>query len=243
MGYRRLLSKPLIKALAILTFGFSVFMVQASKAQSEWLTWGHDPERTGSNPDEKILNKDNVSHLEVKWTAQIPTAPKESVLSTMTAPVVGIVNTPQGPASRVFVVGSDNTVFAIDAATGKVVWQRANPNPLKEPQQGDYRCPNTQNATPVIDKEAGIIYVSTSDGMLRGFSLVDGEDRIPPTKFTDPFARNWSLNLIDGIIYSPTARGCLGMQSHFTALDLNDRHPLEYYSNTGITSGAWGRGG
>ena len=62
---------------------------------------------------------------------------------------------------------------------------------------------------PVIDKEAGIIYVSTSDGKLRGFSLLDGEDRIPPTNFTDPFARNWSLNLIDGVIYSPTARGCL----------------------------------
>jgi hypothetical protein len=68
---------------------------------------------------------------------------------------------------------------------------------------------------------------------------------MPATNFTDPFARNWSLNLIDGVIYSPTARGCLGMQSHFTALDLKDpaHRPLEYYTNTGITSGAWGRGG
>src|SRR5713226_5091067 len=74
---------------------------------NEWLTWGHDPERTGSNPDEKILNKDNISQLEVKWTAQISTAPKEYILSTMTAPVVATVNTPQGPAARVFVVGSD----------------------------------------------------------------------------------------------------------------------------------------
>src|SRR5215831_15560534 len=114
MGYRRLLSKPLIKALAILTFGFSVFMVQAARAQSEWLTWGHDPERTGSNPDETILNKDNVSQLEVKWTAQISTPSKDYVLSTMTAPVVALVDTPQGPVMRVFVVGSDNTVTAID---------------------------------------------------------------------------------------------------------------------------------
>src|SRR6202167_3378893 len=152
-------------------------------AQNEWLTWGHDPERSGSNPDEKILNKDNVSRLEVKWMAQISTAPKEYILSTMTAPVVATVNTPQGPATRVFVVGSDNTVFAIDAATGKIAWQKASPNPLKEPKAGDYRCPNTQNATPAIDKESGIIYVSTSDGKLRGMSLLDGEDRIPPTNF------------------------------------------------------------
>ena len=242
MGARRFISKPVVKAL----FGSMFFLVSGlAHADTEWLTWGHDPQRTGSNPDEKILNKENVSQLEVKWVAQISTAPKDYILSTMTAPVIATVNTPRGPASRLFVVGSDNTVFAIDAATGKIVWQKANPNPLKEPKQGDYRCPNSQNATPVIDKDAGIIYVSTNDGKLRGFSLLDGAERMPPTNFTDPFARNWSLNLIDGVIYSPTARGCLNMQSHFTALDLKDpvRHPLEYYTNTGITSGAWGRGG
>src|SRR5216684_388332 len=144
----------------IAAISFAFLLPSLATAQNEWLTWGHDPERTGSNPDEKILNKDNVAQLEVKWTAQISTAPKEYILSTMTAPVVATVNTPQGPAARVFVVGSNNTVFAIDAATGKIVWQKANPNTLKEPTKGDYRCPNTQNATPVIDKEAGIVNVS-----------------------------------------------------------------------------------
>ena len=242
MRARRFLSKPLVKALA----GAMFFLLPGlANADNEWLTWGHDPERTGSNPDENILNKDNVSRLEVKWIAQISTAPKGYILSTMTAPLVATVQTPHGPAARLFVVGSDNTVFAIDAASGKIVWQKANTNPMKEPKQGDYRCPNSQNATPVIDKETGTLYVSTNDGKLRGFSLVDGAGRMAPTNFTDPFARNWSLNLIDGVIYSPTARGCLNMQSHFTALDLKDPapHALEYYTNTGITSGAWGRGG
>ena len=175
MCARRFISKSLVNALV----GSMFFLLPGlANADNEWLTWGHDPERTGSNPDENILNKDNVSQLEVKWIAQISTAPKGYILSTMTAPVIATVNTPQGPAARVFVVGSDNTVFAIDAATGKIVWQKANPNTMKEPKQGDYRCPNSQNATPVIDKEAGIIYVSTNDGKLRGFSLLDGADRI-----------------------------------------------------------------
>src|SRR5579864_1178996 len=231
MGPRRLTAKPVVKALTGLTF---LLVSGLAQADTEWLTWGHDLQRTGSNPDEKILNKNNVSELAVKWIAQISTAPKDYILSTMTAPVIATVNTPRGPAQRLFVVGSDNTVFAIDAATGKIVWQKANPNPLKEPKKGDYRCPNSQNATPVIDKEAGIIYVSTNDGKLRGFSLLDGAERIPPTSFTDPFARNWSLNLIDGVVYSPTARGCLNMQSHFTLMDLKDPypHPMEYYTNT-----------
>lgn len=232
MGARRFISKPVVNALV----GSMFFLVSGlACADTEWLTWGHDPQRTGSNPDEKILNKGNVSQLEVKWVAQISTVPKDYILSTMTAPVIATVNTPQGPVVRVFVVGSDNTVFAVDAATGKIAWRKANTNSMLEPKHGDYRCPNSQNATPVIDKESGIIYVSTNDGRLRGFNLLDGADRIAPTSFTDPFARNWSLNLIDGVIYSPTARGCLNMQSHFTALDLKDpvRHPLEYYTNTG----------
>src|SRR6202165_3203571 len=156
MGVRRFISKPLVKAFG---FGVSLMFFLApgrATAQNEWLTWGHDPERTGSNPDEKILNKDNVSQLEVKWVAQISTPPQGYVLSTMTAPIVAIVNTPQGPVKRVFVVGSDNTLFAIDAATGKIAWQKPNPNSMKEPKKGDYRCPNTQNATRAIDTEPGI---------------------------------------------------------------------------------------
>src|SRR5579872_1170397 len=97
----------------VITISFVFLLLPGlATAQDEWLTWGHDPERTGSNPDEKILSKDNVSQLEVKWTAQISTPSKDYVLSTMTAPVVAMVNTPQGPVRRVFVVGSDNTVFA-----------------------------------------------------------------------------------------------------------------------------------
>src|ERR1700686_4182856 len=97
MGGCRFISKPLVKAFGFvvsLTFFLAPPLVTA---QSEWLTWGHDPERTGSNPDEKILNKDNVSQLEVKWTAQISTAPKEYILSTMTAPVVATGNTQKAP--------------------------------------------------------------------------------------------------------------------------------------------------
>src|SRR5579863_7761564 len=97
MRGRPFISKPLVKGPA---FGvcLALFLVPGiAAAQNEWLTWGHDPERSGSYPDEKILNKDNVSRLEVLWTAQIATAPKEYILSTMTAPLVATVNTPQGP--------------------------------------------------------------------------------------------------------------------------------------------------
>jgi hypothetical protein len=68
---------------------------------------------------------------------------------------------------------------------------------------------------------------------------------MPPVEFTTPFARNWSLNLIDGVIYSSSARGCGGAMAHFTALDLKDpgKRRVEYFTSNGRPGGAWGRGG
>jgi len=232
-----------VSAVAI---GLLFFVLpRLAAAQDEWLTWGYDQQRSGWNQSETVLSKDNVSRLELKWKSQLSTAPAELVLSTLTAPLVATVQGPQGPSTRVFVVGSDNTVYAIDSETGEVAWQKRFPNTLPPKERTTYQCSNTQNATPVIDKDAGIIYVSTSDGKLRGLSLANGEERMPAVNFTSPFSRNWSLNLIDGVLYSPTGRGCGGVMAHFIALDLRDpaRHVVEYYTSGGRPAGAWGRGG
>jgi len=252
----RLISRPFLTALGlalVLCLSSATDFAVAPEsvaATNDWLTWGYDQERTLWNRAETVLNKDNVGQLTLKWKTQIPTTPREVVLSTLTAPLVATVNTPQGPVTRVFTVGSDNTVYGVDAKTGSIVWQRPFPNNgtphdllSGRPVAPDYRCPGTQNATPVIDKDAGIIYVSTSDGKLRGLSVVNGEERMAAVDFTEPFARNWSLNLIDGVIYSPTARGCFSILSRFTAYDLKTGRRQEFYSGPGTTAGAWGRGG
>ena len=240
-----MISKRTLERFGLCT-GLALCLAPAfAGSQSEWLTWGYDQERTGWNRAETVLNKDNVSHLELEWKVQLSTPPREVALSTMTAPLVALVRGPQGPRTFVFVVGSDNTVYAIDSETAKVAWQKEFPNTLTAASGATWLCSNTQNATPVIDQDAGIIYISTSDGKLRGLSIKDGEERLPPTEFTTPFARNWSLNLIDGVIYSPSGRGCGGTLAHFTALDLKDpaRRRVEFYTSTGRPAGAWGRGG
>jgi outer membrane protein assembly factor BamB len=212
----------------------------------DWLTWGADPERTGWAKGETTLSKDNVSRLQLQWKAQLDTAPSEVVLSTLTAPVVvESVRTSQGPKDLVFVVGAKDTIYALDAGAGQVVWQKRFPNNLPPKVPADWLCPNAQNATPVIDKQSGIIYVLTSDGKLRGLSVANGEDRLPPTDFAPPYSRNWSLNLIDGVIYTAIARGCGGAIANFAAMDVKDpaRPQVHYYTSTGRPGGAWGRGG
>ena len=183
------------------------------------------------------------SGLTMLWSSQVPIVPKEVALSTLTAPLVvqGV-----GGKTLVFVVSMDDAVFALDADTGKLVWQQKFPNTLTAPRAATWLCPNTQNATPVIDKQKGIIYFATSDGKLRGLSLTDGASRLTPTDFVTPFSRNWSLNLIDDVIYSPTARGCADAISNVSAMDVSDpMHPRlsRLYTNNGKPAGAWGRGG
>ena len=234
---------PRLPGAALLLFPV---LVWAQAASQDWLTWGYDPERTGWARNETILNRDNVGGLQVKWTAQLDVKPDVVVLSTATAPLVAEgVRTPQGAKDLVFVVDSADTVYALDAATGKAVWQKKFPNTIPPKQPPTYLCPNTQNATPVIDKAKGVIYVLTSDGKLRGLSLADGEDRLPPTTFVTPHARTYGLNLFDGVVYTPVARGCGGSISNFAAMDLSDpeRPRSHFYTSIGRPAGAWGRGG
>jgi outer membrane protein assembly factor BamB len=236
-------------ALALVVLALLSF-VQPPAPASDWLTWGYDQERSGWNSAETTLSKENVSGLVLQWSAQLPVAPREIALSTLTAPLVveGVTISQASPGRRtlVFVVGSDDTVFAIDADTGKIVWQKAFPNTLTPPQTATWLCSNTQNATPVIDKQKGTIYLNTSDGKLRALSLSTGDELMMPADFVTPFARNWSLNLIDDVIYSPTARGCGGAIANVSAMDVSnpaDWRRSRLYTSGGRPAGAWGRGG
>src|SRR5439155_2888928 len=69
-------------------------------------------------------------------------------------------------------------------------------------------CTNTSTATPVIDKGKGLVYLISSDGRLHGLSLGTGEEELQPVEFVPPFSRNWSLNLVNGVLYTTVGRGC-----------------------------------
>ena len=86
--------------------------------------FGADPQRTGWAVHETMLNRNNVGTLELKWKIRLDNAPKE--LTSLTAPIVvdQSQNHPQGIKEYVVVAGSSDTIFAIDADTGKLVWQQ-----------------------------------------------------------------------------------------------------------------------
>ncbi len=228
-------------------------MALAQPAANDWPSFGYDQQRSGWNTAETALSPANVGHLKLLWSAQLSTPPADTALSTLTSPLVAAgVDTPQGRKNLVFIVGIDDTIFAIDADAGAVVWQKSFPNPAKPLRPATTNCANTEQATPVIDRQAGVIYFTTSDGKLRGLSLASGEEKLTPISFVAPFSRNWSLNLVNNVIYTAAGRGCGGDAAQaiepgsVSAMDISDpAHPQlsRFLTGRGRPAGPWGRGG
>jgi outer membrane protein assembly factor BamB len=220
----------------------------------DWTTWGYDQERSAWNRGETTLAKNNVGRLGVQWSAQLSTPPTDTALSTLTAPlIVQGVNTLQGRKNLLFTLGADDTLYALDADTGRRLWQKTYPGTATAVRPATWLCSNTANDTPVIDKARNIIFFITGDGKLHGANLADGADRMPATDMVMPFARAWSLNLIDGVVYTGNARSCGEVPGEQPTLARPAAPPAQATSGSVATTGpangavavgaAGGRGG
>jgi outer membrane protein assembly factor BamB len=139
--------------------------IEPGPAVPDWLQYNYDQQRTGWNRGETQLSPKTVGRLRPLWNTQLTDKAKALVLSTLTAPVVaGGVTTPDGTKDLVFSIGMDDVLSAVDAGTGKIVWQKSFPNGIKPLRPAVISCSNTEQATPAIDKAKGVIYFTTSDG-------------------------------------------------------------------------------
>lgn len=217
---------------------------------ADWLTFAHDPQRTGWAAEESALNSKTAPNLTLLWKAK---ADNDSYsLWALTAPVaVENVPTAKGIKTLVYVAGISGKVFALEADTGEVIWTYNIKNFIESQKnvyvfQGTFLCPNGITATPVIDRSTEILYVLGPDGMLYGLDLGSGRVRYGPVQFVPPFSKAWSLNLAGGKIYTTLSQGCGNGFSGFYSIDIRDRHhPVVdqgLLSNTN-TAGIWGRGG
>ena len=130
----------------------------------------------------------------------------------------GKVLTAQGHKDIVVVAGGADTVDAVDIDTGKMLWHKQFTQEGKPKQASRWLCPNALTATPVIQfggvsaRDRTVLAIS-ADGKLHALNIVNGEDRIPPVEFVPPFSKNWSLNLVDNVLYTATSQGCNGAKS------------------------------
>ncbi|HEY2380535.1 MAG TPA: hypothetical protein VGK48_05065 [Terriglobia bacterium] len=111
-----------------------LYLAQSGPVSHDWLTWGGYPDRSGWARDETLLSKDNVAKMEMKWMAQLDNPSSDTVLSALTAPLVADnIPTAQGRKNLIYVVGSADIVYALDEASGAVVWQKKFPNTFTTP--------------------------------------------------------------------------------------------------------------
>jgi outer membrane protein assembly factor BamB len=238
-------------------------LAHAQRAPQEWLTWGGDIERTGWNRAESALSKKTVGQLTLKWKKQIdtqvPPIEIQSGASMLTGPLVAQgVRTGRGTRTLVYTLSSSNTLAALDAATGEIVWQRKIETIVEPANPATWLCTNTSTATPVIDKATSTIYMISADGRLYGLDLATGERKMA-AEFVPPYSRNWSLNLVAGFLYTTAGRGCgngaggdegagrraPAVAAHMLAMDLNNpAHPVtRFFTSPGRPNGAWTRAG
>jgi hypothetical protein len=258
----------LVGAIAVATL---VLHAQGNRSR-EWLTWGGDSERTGWSRNETTLSKQTVGRLGLKWKAQVDKEVSieiESGNSMLTAPLLAQgIRTPQGSKAVLYTLSASNTLAALDAATGESIWRRTFDNTTEPRTAPNWICTNTSTATPVVDKTRGILYMLAADGRLHGVDLGTGQAKlIPPPQFVTPFSRNWSLNLVDGVLYTTVGRGCGNgpvpgapapaegtlregvapppVAAHMIAMDIsNPSYPItRLFTSTARPNGAWNRAG
>ena len=225
-----------------------ILLVSLSASGADWLTFGGDAQRTGWARTEDAISKENAKSMGVLWKVKLDNVSKE--LNSLTAAiVVENVFTTRGVKDIVIVAGSSDNVYAIDAEAGTVLWKKTFSVEGKPKSPPGWLCPNSLNATPVIGKSRGglgdkTVFAIGSDGKLHGLNVVNGEDRLAPVQFVPPFSKNWSLNLVDGVLYTTISQGCNGAKSGVYSMDLNkpDR-PITFFLAALSGGGIWGRAG
>lgn len=225
------------------------FLLCASGYAADWLTNGGDPQRTNWQRDEHILTKENVRDLKILWRLKLDNQPRE-MHSLFPPLIVTGVQTSNGIRELAIEAGISDNVYAIDVATGALIWQKhfAYPRPILGTgfDPGDPLCPGGQTATPVIGppdpQGKRTIYALTGDGELHFLNVADGDEMRPPEKFGFPNSKAYALNLWNGVLFTTTSQSCNGSPNQIWAININGTTNKVMTFNP-QSGGLWGREG
>lgn len=216
-------------------------------ASVDWDTAAFDLQRTGDNPDERVLTTAAVrAGLVQKWATSLGTY-------LDSPPVVAADVTVGSETETLVFVGSEHGLFeALNASSGAVVWsaqlgwQYGNP-----PACG--QSPFGITDSPVIDRSTGRVYVVDGLDELYAFDLATGAVAPGyPVALSSEVAYEhvWSgLTLLDGTLYVAVASNCdIGpYYGRVVAVDTSTAQVTATFYADGPTGpyggGIWGWGG
>jgi outer membrane protein assembly factor BamB len=177
--------------------------VNSSASAADWPTIEHDAARSGTATAETQITSSNASSLTQAWTANLDGKVTAQPLFLGGMQVEGATH------DVVVATTNQNTVYALDAGTGTVLWSRhLLPPPSSCGLPGGFGI----SGTPVVDRSTDRIYAVTDDGVLHTLSLADGSDAAPSLPVVANPATDYvwgGMTIANGNLYIPTGSdGC-----------------------------------
>jgi len=114
----------------------------AQQQAIDWARYNSVPGNWNWSPQTQ-LNKENIKFLEVKWVFPVPGAPPTDPIFGTSQ---GVIHTPLVYKGVVYFLTNWNRVYALDAAAGKVLWQKDLPPPkswvdIMQKKEGPFEPP------------------------------------------------------------------------------------------------------
>ncbi len=247
---------PLVKVLSFVTYvclGFAASGLPAAQSQAnaqapaEWPTGSFDQQRDGWQRNETTLTVDNVKNLRLLW--KLKTDNKTMGMQSFREPlIVAGIPTAAGAKTLAILAGSDNDAYAVDVATGTLVWHKHLPWSSSKPQEAGqgqgFICTNALTATPVVTPAGAaerFVYVLTNDGYLHTLAVATGEEKDPPIQMLPSvYGKAYGLNLVNNVVYTVTGQSCHGVPNELYAVDLASK---KAFSSTPPQGGIFGTAG
>src|SRR5579885_335298 len=236
---------------------------------ADWATESGSPQRDGWLKGEKSLVKEKAGGLHLLYRATLDNASKGA--NALSSPLVlGNLITYRGFKEMLFVGGSADNVYSIDADLNRLLWKthfdvRAEPPAAYGSAEGmtagiampgsatalgrgaTWRRPGTTAGRSLPSffgggfGRNGSVFAVSSDGWLRIVRQSDGNDTaVAPVKFVPPNSQLSSLNVGGAVVYAGTRGDCGGPNALY-AVDLDAAdHPVKMFPTNG--SGPAGAG-
>jgi len=185
-----------------------------------------------TQPDEKELSVETAPNLKLLW--------KLTFDETLTAPIaLGPIFTHRGIKEIVFIAGAGNSLYAIDADLGRLVWKRhfettpgCGATLTAAPVMAPYYGPAPEGDDAATPRRS--LFVLTGDGVLHTVRPADGHDLALPIAFLPPGSKAGNLDLKGNVISTEVSRGCsnpqvgqwsIRLSSHGTKPQVNHSMP------------------
>lgn len=215
---------------------------------AEWTTDSFNPQRDGWQRQETRLTRENASKMQLLWKLKTDNTPR-GMQSFREPLIVSGVNTANGVKSLAILAGSSDDIYAIDADSGTLAWQKhlkwSSDKPEQPGEGWGFICTNAVSATPVATPagtNVRVVYALARDGYLHALDLSTGDERDSPVRLLpEIYGKPYGLNLANDHIYTITGQGCHGVPNAVYAVDLKSRTVT--VSAPAQLSGLWGVAG